>query len=153
VVILNHKPKDKAYLILQVLNEMFHLATSKYCIIDSYVIPVSILKHRNKLVIIQIWHALGAIKKFGYASLGLKESDLKLLKEYRNQLTQDECPFIESSISSIDVTGTELTWVNPAITCWISFLELSNDGHFRHPKIIGFTALPVEEANGRILTD
>lgn len=89
----------------------------------------------------------------GKASLGLKESDLKLLKEYRNELTQDECPFLESSISSIDLMGTELTWVNPSITCWINFLELSNDGHFRHPKIIGFTALPVEEANGRILTD
>ncbi len=89
----------------------------------------------------------------GKASLGLKESDLKLLKEYRNELTQDECPFLESSISSLDLLGKELTWVNPAITCWINFLELSNDGHFRHPKIIGFTALPVEEANGRILTD
>lgn len=89
----------------------------------------------------------------GKASLGLKESDLKLLKEYRNELIQDECPFLESSISSLDLSGTELTWVNPSITCWINFLELSNDGHFRHPKIIGFTALPIEEANGRILTD
>jgi CDP-ribitol ribitolphosphotransferase len=77
VVILNHKPKSKPYLILQVLDEMFHLATSKYCIVDSYVIPVSILKHNRKLVIIQIWHALGAIKKFGYASLGLREGSSK----------------------------------------------------------------------------
>ena len=89
----------------------------------------------------------------GKASLGLKESDLKLLKEYKNELSQDECPFEESSISDIELTGTELTWVYPSITCWINFLELSNSGHFRHPKIIGFTALPVEEANGRVLTD
>jgi len=95
----------------------------------------------------------GKLNYVGKASLGLKESDLKLLKDFRNELSQDQCPFIESSISNIDITGTELTWVNPSITCWINFLELSNDGHFRHPKIIGFTALPVEEANGRVLTD
>lgn len=89
----------------------------------------------------------------GKASLGLKESDLKLLKEYRKELSQDECPFETSSISNIDITGTELSWVHPSITCWINFLELSNDGHFRHPKINGFTVLPVEEANGRVLTN
>jgi len=89
----------------------------------------------------------------GKASLGLKQSDLKLLKEYRNELLQEECPFIESSISDVDMTGTKLTWVTPTITCWINFLELSNDGHFRHPKIIGFTNLPIEEANGKVLTD
>lgn len=89
----------------------------------------------------------------GKASLGLKESDLKLLKEYKNELSQDECPFEMNSISNIDISGTELTWVYPSITCWINFLELSNDGHFRHPNITGFTALPVEEANGRVLTN
>jgi bifunctional non-homologous end joining protein LigD len=89
----------------------------------------------------------------GKASLGLKDTDLKLLKEYRNELSQDECPFIESSLSDINITGTKLTWVYPAITCWINFLELSNDGHFRHPKIIGFTDIPIDEANGRVLTD
>jgi bifunctional non-homologous end joining protein LigD len=89
----------------------------------------------------------------GKASLGLKESDLKLLKDYRNELSQEECPFIESNISGIGTTGTELMWINPLITCWINFLELSSDGHFRHPKIIGFTDLPTVEANGKVLTD
>ena len=41
---------------------MYHLATSRACIVDTYIIPVSILKHRDELIIIQIWHALGAIK-------------------------------------------------------------------------------------------
>ncbi len=55
------------------LKQMYHIATSKTCIIDSYIIPISILNHKRDLKVVQIWHALGAIKKFGYQTLG-KES-------------------------------------------------------------------------------
>ena len=48
---------------------MYYLATSKVCVLDGYCIPASILKHKKKLKIIQIWHASGAIKKFGYQIL------------------------------------------------------------------------------------
>lgn len=61
--------------------QMYHLATSKACIVDSYCIPVSVLKHKKKLKIIQIWHAMAAIKKFGYQSVGKKDGrGLKLAK-------------------------------------------------------------------------
>jgi bifunctional non-homologous end joining protein LigD len=93
------------------------------------------------------------INYIGKASLGLKGSDLKLLKEYRDKLIQEECPFSEDSIEGMDTKGNEHTWASPLITCWISFLELSNDGHLRHPKILGFTSLPAAEANGKVLTD
>ena len=49
--------------------QMYHLATSKVCVIDSYCIPVCILNHKKSLVVIQIWHAMGAIKQFGYQTL------------------------------------------------------------------------------------
>ena len=49
--------------------QMYHLATSHVCIVDSYCIPVCILKHKKELTVIQIWHAMGAIKKFGYQTL------------------------------------------------------------------------------------
>lgn len=52
------------------LVQMYHLATSKVAITDSYGIAISILKHKKRLKIIQIWHALGAIKKFGYQTIG-----------------------------------------------------------------------------------
>lgn len=52
---------------------MYHIATSKVCIIDGYNIPISALNHKKKLVIIQIWHAMGAIKKFGYQVLNKEE--------------------------------------------------------------------------------
>ncbi len=56
-----------------ILKCMYHIATAKVCILDGYSIPISILKHKKKLEIIQIWHASGAIKKFGYQSLNKKE--------------------------------------------------------------------------------
>ena len=49
--------------------QMYHLATSKVCIIDSYCIPVCILNHKKSLIVIQIWHAMAAIKQFGYQTL------------------------------------------------------------------------------------
>lgn len=45
------------------------LSNTKVCIVDGYSIPVSVLKHRKDLVVLQLWHALGAVKKFGYQTL------------------------------------------------------------------------------------
>lgn len=73
VVILNHRMDNKFQHALDILEEMYHLATAKACIVDSYVIAVSILDHRPELVIVQIWHALGAIKEFGHAVIGKRE--------------------------------------------------------------------------------
>ena len=53
--------------------QMYHLATSKVCILDSYCPTVSILKHKKSLVIIQIWHSIGTMKLFGYTALDKNE--------------------------------------------------------------------------------
>ncbi len=52
----------------QMFRQMYHLATARVCIVDGYNIAVSTLKHKHSLRVIQIWHSLGAIKKFGKAS-------------------------------------------------------------------------------------
>jgi len=51
------------------IQSLYHIATSKVCIVDTYCIPISILKHRAELLVVQLWHSLGAIKKFGYQAL------------------------------------------------------------------------------------
>ncbi|MBQ7203615.1 MAG: CDP-glycerol glycerophosphotransferase family protein [Eubacterium sp.] len=53
--------------------DMYYLATSKVAIVDTYSIPVSCLKHKKDLKVVQMWHALGAIKKFGLQAVGTKE--------------------------------------------------------------------------------
>ncbi|MDN5835302.1 MAG: CDP-glycerol glycerophosphotransferase family protein [bacterium] len=57
----------------QFIQEMYHLATARACVAESYVIPVSILRHRKSLTVVQMWHALGAIKQFGYQTLDRPE--------------------------------------------------------------------------------
>jgi CDP-ribitol ribitolphosphotransferase len=53
-----------------IIRQLFHIATTNVCVIDSYIIPISVLNHRKDLRVIQIWHSMGAIKKFGYQTLG-----------------------------------------------------------------------------------
>lgn len=73
VVMLNHKMSNKFFHVFAILQEMYHLATAEACVVESYVISVSILKHRPSLIIVQIWHALGAVKAFGHMTIGKAE--------------------------------------------------------------------------------
>lgn len=50
------------------LKQMYHIATSKVIIVDGYCLLVSILPKKQNQKVIQMWHALGAIKKFGWQS-------------------------------------------------------------------------------------
>lgn len=69
-------------------SQMYHIATSRIVILDSYCIVASILHHKKDLKIIQMWHALGAYKKFGYSILdmgeGTKSKIAKLMHMHRN---------------------------------------------------------------------
>lgn len=63
------------------LEAMYYLATSKVCVTESYCVPISFLKHKKELKIIQIWHASGAVKKFGYQALDTEEGKSKEIAE------------------------------------------------------------------------
>ncbi len=64
------------------LHQMYELATSKIAILDTYCIPVSMLNHKEELVVIQIWHAIGAFKKFGLSIVGQEEGSSEKIAEY-----------------------------------------------------------------------
>lgn len=53
--------------------QMYHLATSKVCVLDTYCLVVSILKHKSTLKIVQMWHTVGKLKKFGWQIIGKGE--------------------------------------------------------------------------------
>ena len=73
---------------IDTLRSMYHLATSSVCVLDAYWPAVSILKHKEKLTVIQMWHALGKIKKSGYQTLdkasGRSAKTAELLCMHRN---------------------------------------------------------------------
>ena len=72
---------NKISYVFHMIKQMYHVATAKIVIIDSYCIVASVLKHKKETKIIQLWHAMGAIKKFGYQTIGKKSgSDEQLAK-------------------------------------------------------------------------
>ncbi|SEO24528.1 CDP-ribitol ribitolphosphotransferase [Amphibacillus marinus] len=61
---------NKVFYFLRMLKATFFLATSEFFFIDDYYYPIYVIKPRNKVKIIQLWHATGAFKKFGYSTIG-----------------------------------------------------------------------------------
>lgn len=67
--------------------QMYYIETSKVVIIDGYNPMVSILNHKKGTTIIQMWHALGAIKKFAHQNLLLdsgRDNDVAKIMEMHN---------------------------------------------------------------------
>ena len=55
------------------LHQMRLLAGARACVTESYCPPISLLRHRRSLRVVQIWHSAVAIKKFGWQTVGLPE--------------------------------------------------------------------------------
>ncbi|MGN1269861.1 MAG: CDP-glycerol glycerophosphotransferase family protein [Clostridia bacterium] len=71
------------------LIQMYNISTSQVVILDSYCILISILKHKKNLKVIQMWHSMGTMKKFGYQILDKEEgssskmaNSMKMHKNY-----------------------------------------------------------------------
>lgn len=67
--------------VFHMLAQLYHVATCRVLIVDTYAMVASLLRHDEGLTIIQIWHALGAFKKFGLSILDHPEGrDARLAK-------------------------------------------------------------------------
>ena len=73
---------------LIIIKSIYNIATSKTCILDSYWPAVSVIKNIKHTKIIQIWHAMGKIKKSGYQTLnktsGRSEKVAKIMRMHQN---------------------------------------------------------------------
>ena len=80
------------------LRQLWHIGTSKAVVVDSYCIGVSVPKQREGTLILQMWHALGALKKFGLSIAGEKSEGrsskvadwMKMHKNYSYVLASGE---------------------------------------------------------------
>lgn len=64
-----------------ILRDMWEIASAKIAVTDTYSIPISCLNHKSDLTVFQIWHALGAVKKFSLQSAGKAQGrDLNVSK-------------------------------------------------------------------------
>lgn len=80
--------RGKFIYLLEIIKNCYHLATSRYFFIDDYFYPVYVINPRRETEIIQLWHAAGAFKKFGYSTVGKpfgpSEAYLKIVKVHSN---------------------------------------------------------------------
>ncbi|WP_066802873.1 bifunctional glycosyltransferase/CDP-glycerol:glycerophosphate glycerophosphotransferase [Moraxella oblonga] len=60
---------------LRNMSRYYHLATAKNIILESYYRPLYGLTLKNNTNCIQIWHACGAFKKFGFSAIGAGDSN------------------------------------------------------------------------------
>ncbi len=81
--------------------QMYFLAKSSVCIVDGYNVTISFLTHKKSLKIYQLWHSLGAIKKFGYQTMKSKKekrvaevSRLHKNYDYIIASSENEIPFL-----------------------------------------------------------
>lgn len=52
-----------------VLRSLYHIATASVAVTDTYSIQLCVLPPKKGLTVVQIWHAVGAVKRFSYQCL------------------------------------------------------------------------------------
>lgn len=57
------------------------ILSSDVVVLDTYCIPASMLPHGKRTKIIQMWHALAAVKKFGWQTVGVKDGSSRKTAE------------------------------------------------------------------------
>ncbi|MEH7573520.1 CDP-glycerol glycerophosphotransferase family protein, partial [Cytobacillus firmus] len=80
-------PFESANLI-NVIKSIYHLATSKYIFVDNYFGVLSVTDFKEEVTCVQLWHASGAIKKFGLEDesnkFRSKRANERFQRVYRN---------------------------------------------------------------------
>lgn len=70
------------------LLSLYHLATAKYIYIDNYVGILAALPFKKEVKIIQLWHAAGAIKRFGWSEPDTGKRSLKAQRRFQRVYNQ-----------------------------------------------------------------
>lgn len=63
---------------------LYYVATSKYILLDDYYPSIYNFKLRDEVELIQLWHACGAFKTFGFSRLGKEGGPQMRSKNHRN---------------------------------------------------------------------
>ncbi|MCI9038292.1 MAG: hypothetical protein HFJ29_00165 [Clostridia bacterium] len=69
---------------------LYHVATSKYILIDDFFPLMYVLKIRKGTKFIQVWHALGAYKKVGYSRKDIKNENSLTHKNYTDAIVSSD---------------------------------------------------------------
>lgn len=111
--------------------QMYHLATARVAVLDSYAILVSVLDHKESLLVIQMWHSVGTMKKFGYSILDMPEgSSSEVAALFRMHANYDY--ILASSEAYKAHLGEGMNYpVSKIVTLPLPRVELLHDEDFR----------------------
>ena len=98
VVILAKSTANPLSYFFEMLRETYYIATSRAVVIERICIVVSLLGDRIAAPVIQIWHAVGNMKKFGYTVVDTPEGHSSEVME----LTRMHTGYDAVAISSMD---------------------------------------------------
>lgn len=70
----------------------------------------------------------GKLKPFGFVGTGFSIAELKAILEELKKIQIDRSPFTHAEFQDQHVV-----WTSPIIVCEIEYLELTDEGHLRHP--------------------
>ncbi|AWC30559.1 CDP-glycerol glycerophosphotransferase family protein [Bacillus cytotoxicus] len=68
--------------LIHMVKAIYHLSTSKYIIVDNYFGTLSAIYLKEGVQCIQLWHAAGAIKKFGLLAPSFKQRSLRSQRRF-----------------------------------------------------------------------
>jgi len=83
------------------LKSVYHLATSRYVIVDNYYGFLAATDFRPEVECIQLWHASGAIKKFGLEDASVQNRSPKAVKRFKDVYKR-----FDKVVVGSDVMGT-----------------------------------------------
>lgn len=73
---------------LQGMRAGYHLARARLFVVDDYFFPIYAIRPRRGTTIVQVWHASGAFKRFGYSlagkTFGAEEATLRHVRIHAN---------------------------------------------------------------------
>ncbi|MDQ7861606.1 CDP-glycerol glycerophosphotransferase family protein [Peribacillus frigoritolerans] len=64
------------------IRSIYHLATSKWIIIDNYFGFLSAIAFKKQVTCVQVWHAAGAVKQFGAKDPSIKSRSAGARKRF-----------------------------------------------------------------------
>ena len=103
---------------------LYHVATSKYILIDDFFPLMYILKIRENSKFIQVWHALGAYKRVGYSRKDVGNESSLTHKNYTDTIVSSDSivhnyaeafGIEEDKVHPIGIPRTDLFFDNVAI--------------------------------------
>src|SRR5665647_1801971 len=66
---------------LRLVRGMYHVSTAQLVVVDNAFLPVHLAPHRRGTTVVQVWHAVGALKRFGFDA-PLAEPERTFLHRY-----------------------------------------------------------------------